>query len=184
MTATPARREDGDAGPPDQLIAELEQALRALDPAVARELCRRVVGPLAGDRSALPARRAMIAQKANIGGRTIYLHTGEFADGRLGEIFVRGWKDGETESALLNCFAIAVSIGLQHGAPADAYVDSFLFTKFAPDGLVRGDHHIKMARSVIDYVARRIAIDYLGRTDLVQAHAQQGPAAGDQQPGV
>ncbi|MFN8638114.1 MAG: vitamin B12-dependent ribonucleotide reductase [Dehalococcoidia bacterium] len=125
-----------------------------------------------GDEERLPARRRGYAQKAKVGGHTIYLHTGEFeaSDGsgrpRLGEIFVSMSKDGAAFRSLMNCFAIAVSIGLQRGVPLEDYVDSFTFTKFEPNGLVTGHDRISMATSIIDYVFRDLAVNYLGRDDL------------------
>ena len=154
--------------------AALEEALRALPRAAAEALYRRAVGPVSGDREALPWRREGTNRNVRVGGRSLYLHTGEFEDGRLGEIFIRVAKDGDTEGAVLNCFAIAVSIGLQHGVPLEAYVRSFLFTRFGAQGLVQGDDEIKAGTSLIDYVFRRLAIDYLDRRDLVQGDADEG----------
>jgi ribonucleoside-diphosphate reductase alpha chain len=126
-----------------------------------------------GSREPLPPRRAGYAQKAKVGGHTIYLHTGDFESvdpdtgrPRLGELFVSMSKDGAAFRSLMNCFAIAVSIGLQHGVPLSAYVDSFVFTKFEPNGIVTGHDRIQMATSIIDYVFRELAISYLGRDDL------------------
>ncbi len=126
-----------------------------------------------GSREPLPPRRRGYAQKAKVGGHTIYLHTGDFESPdpdtgrpRLGELFVSMSKDGAAFRSLMNCFAIAVSIGLQHGVPLSAYVDSFVFTKFEPNGIVTGHDRIKMATSIIDYVFRELAISYLGRDDL------------------
>ncbi|MDG1990758.1 MAG: vitamin B12-dependent ribonucleotide reductase [Dehalococcoidia bacterium] len=125
-----------------------------------------------GSREALPSRRKGYAQKARVGGHSIYLHTGEFealdpnGNQRLGEIFVDMAKDGAAFRSLMNCFAIAVSIGLQHGVPLDAYVDSFVFTKFEPNGIVSGHDRIQMATSIIDYLFRELGVTYLGREDL------------------
>jgi ribonucleoside-diphosphate reductase alpha chain len=126
-----------------------------------------------GAREPLPARRRGYAQKARVGGHSIYLHTGEFAQPdpatgapRLGELFVSMSKEGASFGALMNCFAIAVSIGLQHGVPLDAYVDSFIFQKFEPNGMVNGHDRIRMATSIIDYIFRELAVSYLGREDL------------------
>ena len=134
------------------------------------------LGPLSelrrGREERLPARRRGYAQKAKVGGHTIYLHTGDFeapdASGRprLGEIFVSMSKDGAAFRSLMNCFAIAVSIGLQRGVPLEDYVDSFTFTKFEPNGMVTGHDRISMATSIIDYVFRDLAVNYLSRDDL------------------
>jgi ribonucleoside-diphosphate reductase alpha chain len=133
----------------------------------AEELVR---GLQRGAREKLPARRRGYAQKAKVGGHSIYLHTGEFADRdgdpRLGEIFVSMSKEGAAFGSLMNCFAIAVSIGLQHGVPLSAYVDSFIFQKFEPNGMVVGHDRIHMATSIIDYIFRELAVTYLGRDDL------------------
>jgi len=133
----------------------------------AEELVR---GLSRGQREKLPARRHGYAQKAKVGGHSIYLHTGEFAaeDGtpRLGEIFVSMSKEGAAFGSLMNCFAIAVSIGLQHGVPLGAYVDSFIFQKFEPNGMVVGHDRIRMATSIIDYLFRELAVTYLGREEL------------------
>jgi ribonucleoside-diphosphate reductase alpha chain len=156
---------------PELAVEEAERILRALPTRDAREVVRRAVGLLRGERVSLPSRRNGFAQKARVGGHTIYLHTGEFEDGSLGELFISMSKDGAAFRSLMNCFAIAVSIGLQHGVPLEAYVDSFLFTKFEPNGMVTGNDRIHMATSIIDYVFRELAITYLGRDDV--AHMGQ-----------
>ena len=164
--------EDGDGPEADApalssagALAEAERILSALPTRDARELVRRI-GLLRGERVSLPSRRNGFAQKARVGGHTIYLHTGQFEDGSLGELFISMSKDGAAFRSLMNCFAIAVSIGLQHGVPLEAYVDSFLFTKFEPNGMVTGNDRIQMATSIIDYVFRELAVTYLGRDDL------------------
>ncbi len=121
----------------------------------------------------LPNRRGGYTQKAKIGGHTVFLRTGEYEDGTLGEIFIDMHKEGAGFRSLLNCFAIAVSLGLQYGVPLEEFVDSFIFTKFEPSGPVTGNDHIRYATSVIDYIFRELAITYLGRTDL----AHEVPAA-------
>ncbi|MBK6910554.1 MAG: vitamin B12-dependent ribonucleotide reductase [bacterium] len=126
-------------------------------------------------RRRLPDRRYGYTQKARIGGHKIYLRTGEYEDGTLGEIFLDMHKEGASFRSLMNCFAIAVSLGLQHGVPLDEYVDAFVFTRFDPNGPVGGNDHIKYATSVIDYVFRELAISYLERHDLahvVDAHTE------------
>ncbi len=151
---------------PKQALDEVERLIQTLPREDARVLARRLVGLQRGEREPLPSRRPGFAQKAKVGGHTIYLHTGEFEDARLGEIFISMSKDGAAFRSLMNCFAIAVSIGLQHGVPLEAYVDSFLFTKFEPNGIVTGNDRIHMATSIIDYVFRELAVSYLGRGDL------------------
>jgi ribonucleoside-diphosphate reductase alpha chain len=126
-------------------------------------------------RRRLPDRRRGYTQKARIGGHKIYLRTGDYQDGSLGEIFLDMHKEGASFRSLMNCFAIAVSLGLQHGVPLDEYVDAFVFTRFDPNGPVGGNDHIKYATSVIDYVFRELAITYLDRHDLahvVDAHTE------------
>ena len=162
---------DAAALSPEHAVEEAERILRALPTRDAREVVRRAVGLLRGERVSLPSRRNGFAQKARVGGHTIYLHTGEFEDGSLGELFISMSKDGAAFRSLMNCFAIAVSIGLQHGVPLEAYVDSFLFTKFEPNGMVTGNDRIHMATSIIDYVFRELAITYLDRTEV--AHMGQ-----------
>ena len=118
------------------------------------------------DRKTLPNRRRGFTQKARIGGHKIYLHTGEYKDGSLGEIFLDMNKEGATLGGIMNCFAIAVSLGLQHGVPLGKYVDAFTFTKFEPAGMVDGSEFIKMSTSPLDYIFRELAIRYDGRDDL------------------
>ena len=122
----------------------------------------------AAKRHKLPERRSGYTQKANIGGHKIYLRTGEYNDGELGEIFLDMHKEGAAFRSLMNCFAIAISLGLQYGVPLDEYVDAFIFTRFEPNGFVQGNPHIKMSTSVIDYIFRELAISYLGRMELAQ----------------
>jgi ribonucleoside-diphosphate reductase alpha chain len=118
-------------------------------------------------RKRLPEKRKGFTQKAKVGGHTIFVRTGEYGDGTLGEIFVDMHKEGASFRSLLNCFAIAVSIGLQYGVPLDEFVEKFIFTRFEPSGMV--DHpNIKNSTSVIDYIFRLLALEYLDREDLVQ----------------
>jgi len=117
-------------------------------------------------RRRLPDRRSGYTQKARIGPHKIYLRTGEYEDGTLGEIFLDMHKEGAAFRSMTNCFAIAISLGLQHGVPLDEYVDAFLFTRFEPNGMVQGNPHIKMSTSLIDYIFRELAITYLGRHEL------------------
>jgi ribonucleoside-diphosphate reductase alpha chain len=129
------------------------------------------------ERRKLPERRKGYTQKAAVGGHKVYLRTGEYEDGRLGEIFVDMHKEGAAFRSLMNNFAIAVSIGLQYGVPLEEYVDAFTFTRFEPSGLVEGNEAIKMSTSILDYIFRELAISYLGRNDL--AHAEIGDLRSD-----
>ena len=121
-----------------------------------------------GLRKPLPSRRAGYTQKAKIGGHSIFIRTGEYEDGSLGEIFLDMHKEGAAFRSLLNSFAIAVSLGLQYGVPLDEYVDAFTFSRFEPNGVVKDHDYIKIATSVIDYIFRDLAISYLKRSDLGQ----------------
>ncbi len=118
------------------------------------------------EREKLPHRRKGYTQKAVVGGHKVYLRTGEYDDGRIGEIFIDMHKEGAAFRSLMNNFAIAISLGLQYGVPLDEYVDSFTFTRFEPAGLVQGNDTIKNATSVLDYIFRELAISYLERNDL------------------
>ena len=114
----------------------------------------------------MPDRRKGYIQKAAIGGHKIYLHTGEYDDGKIGEIFIDTNKEGELVKALTNNFAIAISLGLQYGVPLEEFVDAFLDTKFEPSGKVYGNDRILSATSILDYIFRELAISYLGKEDL------------------
>jgi ribonucleoside-diphosphate reductase alpha chain len=117
-------------------------------------------------RTRMPHRRKGYTQKANVGGHKVYLRTGEYEDGQLGEIFIDMHKEGAGFRAMMNNFAIAVSVGLQYGVPLEEFVDAFTFTKFEPAGMVQGNDSIKNATSVLDYIFRELAVSYLDRTDL------------------
>ena len=114
----------------------------------------------------MPDRRKGYIQKAQIGDHKVYLHTGEYDDGKIGEIFIDTNKEGELVKAMMNNFAIAISLGLQYGVPLDEYVDAFIDTKFEPSGKVIGNDRILSASSILDYVFRELAISYLGREEL------------------
>ena len=118
------------------------------------------------DRSKMPDRRKGYIQKVSIGDHKIYLHTGEYNDGKVGEIFIDMNKEGELVKALMNNFAIAISLGLQYGVPLDEFVDAFIETKFEPSGEIKGNDRILNASSILDYIFRELAISYLGREDL------------------
>ncbi len=114
----------------------------------------------------MPDRRKGYIQKISIGNHKIYLHTGEYDDGKVGEIFIDMNKEGELVKALMNNFAIAISLGLQYGVPLDEFVDAFIETKFEPSGEIKGNDRILSASSILDYIFRELAISYLGREDL------------------
>jgi ribonucleoside-diphosphate reductase alpha chain len=118
------------------------------------------------DRSKMPDRRKGYIQKVTIGNHKIYLHTGEYDDGKVGEIFIDMNKEGELVRSLMNNFAIAISLGLQYGVPLDEFVDAFIETKFEPSGEIKGNDRILNASSILDYIFRELAISYLGREDL------------------
>jgi ribonucleoside-diphosphate reductase alpha chain len=118
------------------------------------------------EREKMPQRRKGYTQKATVGGHKVYLRTGEYADGSLGEIFIDMHKEGAGFRAMMNNFAIAVSVGLQYGVPLEEFVDAFTFTKFEPAGMVQGNDSIKQATSILDYIFRELAVSYLDRTDL------------------
>ncbi|MDR0502400.1 MAG: vitamin B12-dependent ribonucleotide reductase, partial [Treponema sp.] len=131
-----------------------------------------------GMRKPLPNRRMGYTQKAKIGGHSIFIRTGEYEDGSLGEIFLDMHKEGAAFRSLLNGFAITVSLGLQYGVPLEEYVDAFTFSRFEPNGFVQGHDYVKMATSVIDYVFRDLAISYLKRSDLGQVKPEDLLATG------
>jgi len=121
-------------------------------------------------RTRLPDRRKGYIQKSTVGGHKVYLHTGEFDDGSLGEIFIDMHKEGAAFRSMMNNFAISVSLGLQYGVPLDEYVDAFVFTRFEPAGEVTGNDRITKATSILDYIFRELAVSYLGREDLAEDH--------------
>lgn len=158
----------------DELLAEgivsAEQAVEAMAEALptpdAKPLAQKVVTRYIAQRRRLPNKRGGYIQKAKIGGHNVYLHTGEYQDGTLGEIFIDMHKEGAAFKALTNAFAIAVSLGLQHGVPLTEFVDAFIFNRFEPNGPVIGNDRIKMSTSIIDYIFRDLAVNYLKRDDL------------------
>jgi ribonucleoside-diphosphate reductase alpha chain len=127
----------------------------------------------------LPARRRGFTQEARVAGHKVYLRTGEYDDGKLGEIFIDMHKEGAAFRSMINCFAIAISKGLQYGVPLEEFVDTFTFTRFEPQGMVGGHPNIKMATSIIDYVFRVLGLEYLGRTDLAQVPPELGESDDD-----
>ena len=127
------------------------------------------------DRSKMPDRRKGYIQKVTIGSHKIYLHTGEYDDGKVGEIFIDMNKEGELVKSLMNNFAIAISLGLQYGVPLDEFVDAFIETKFEPSGKIGGNDRILNASSILDYIFRELAISYLGREDLAHTPSIKTP---------
>jgi ribonucleoside-diphosphate reductase alpha chain len=133
----------------------------------------------AARRRELPPRRAGYTQKAAVGGHRLYLRTGEYDDGTLGEVFVALHKEGAAFRGLMDNFAIAVSLGLQHGVPLEAYVEAFTFTRFGPAGAVEGDPAVANATSLLDYTFRHLAANYLGRRDIPDAEAEEADTVGN-----
>ena len=134
----------------------------------AEKITERVLVRYLAKRRPLPARRNGYTQKAVIGGHKLYLRTGEYEDGTVGEIFLDMHKEGAAFRSLMNCFAIAISLGLQHGVPLEEFVEAFVFTRFEPNGPVKLNDRIKMSTSIIDYIFRELAVTYLDRYDLAQ----------------
>ncbi|HUS95478.1 MAG TPA: vitamin B12-dependent ribonucleotide reductase, partial [Hyphomicrobiaceae bacterium] len=157
----------------DEAISELTSdnpaTVRAA--AAAEKIIERII-ERERERERLPGRRKGYTQKAVVGGHKVYLTTGEYEDGRIGEIFIDMHKEGAAFRSLMNNFAIAISLGLQYGVPLEEYVDAFTFTRFEPAGLVQGNDTIKNATSVLDYIFRELAVSYLARNDL--AHVEPG----------
>ena len=147
-----------------------EETAAAQDKVV--ETAERIVHKYVAKRRRLPHRRSGYTQKVKIGGQSVYLRTGEYENGQLGEIFIDMHREGAAFRSLTNCFAIAISLGLQHGVPLEEFVDAFTFTKFEPSGVVSGSPHIKMTTSVIDFIFRELAVTYLGREDLAHVKAE------------
>ncbi len=132
----------------------------------------------AAKRHELPARRQGYTQKAAVGGHKLYLRTGEYADGRLGEIFIGLHKEGAAFRGLMDAFAIATSLGLQYGVPLSEFVEAFTFTRFGPSGTVEGDPAVERATSLLDYVFRNLAANYLGRADIAAAEDEEADTVG------
>ncbi len=146
---------------------EAEEETRAPAPTAAAASTA-MAAPAPIERRRLPERRKGYIQKATVGGHKVYLHTGEYDDGALGEIFIDLHKEGAAFRSLMNNFAISISIGLQYGVPLEEYCDAFLFTRFEPAGEVKGNDTIRHATSILDYIFRELAVSYLGRGDLAQ----------------
>ena len=131
-----------------------------------------------GERVRLPKKRRGVTQEARIGGHKVYLRTGEYNDGTLGEIFIDMHKEGAAFRSVMNCLAMSVSLGLQYGVPLSVYVDQFTFTRFEPQGVVEGHDNIKLATSIIDYIFRSLGIEYLRRYDLAHVRPEESPTRG------
>jgi ribonucleoside-diphosphate reductase alpha chain len=123
----------------------------------------------------LPKKRSGFTQEARVGGHKIFLRTGEYEDGTLGEIFIDMHKEGAAFRSLMNCFAMSVSIGLQYGVPLDTYVEQFTFTRFEPQGLVEGHPYVKFGTSIVDYLFRVLGVEYLHRYDLAHVKPDEHP---------
>jgi ribonucleoside-diphosphate reductase alpha chain len=168
-----------------QLVADDEdeaedaiEAMRASEPAqvrasvMAERIVERIVERTVRSREKMPNRRKGYTQKAIVGGHKVYLRTGEYDDGRIGEIFIDMHKEGSAFRALMDSFSIAVSVGLQYGVPLEEFVDAFVFTKFEPAGMVIGNEAIKNATSILDYIFRELAVSYLARHDLAHVNPE------------
>ncbi|MBT6414864.1 vitamin B12-dependent ribonucleotide reductase, partial [Candidatus Puniceispirillum sp.] len=147
----------------DEAVAALATPMAAAAPQVIEKVVERIVR---AERDRLPDRRKGYTQKASVGGHKVYLRTGEYENGRIGEVFIDMHKEGAAFRSLMNNFAIAVSIGLQYGVPLEEFVEAFTFTRFEPQGIVTGNDAIKMSTSILDYTFRELAISYLDRHDL------------------
>ncbi len=150
----------------DAMEEMLEKPTAARVPLITEKIVERVIERTVREREKLPERRKGYTQKAIVGGHKVYLRTGEYDDGRLGEIFIDMHKEGAAFGAMMNNFAISISQGLQYGVPLDKYIEAFTFTRFEPAGTVQGNDAIKNATSILDYVFRELAVSYMGRHDL------------------
>jgi len=157
----------------DELLEEVNKRVQASPDTKLKRALSRIV-----ERKTLPAKRRGYTIKSKVGGQAVFLRTGEYSDGTLGEIFIDMAKEGATMRSLLNCFAISISIGLQYGVPLEEFVDKFIFTRFEPAGMVEHPN-IKNATSIVDYIFRALGYEYLGRTDLVHVQAPIGNAGLD-----
>ena len=145
----------------DELLDEVSKRMQSSPDTVLKGRLAKIV-----ERKKLPAKRRGFTQKAKINGQALFLRTGEYGDGTVGEIFIDMAKEGATVRSMLNCFAIAISIGLQYGVPLEEFVEKFVFTRFEPSGMVEHPN-IKSTTSIIDFIFRSMAYEYLGRNDLV-----------------
>ena len=166
---------DDDEAEDDVVEAFLDKPQAARTSALAERVVEKVVERMVimREREKLPDRRKGYTQKAVVGGHKLYLRTGEYDDGRIGEIFIDMHKEGAALRSLVNNFAIAISLGLQFGVPLEEYVDAFTFTRFEPSGPVQGNDSIKYATSILDYIFRELAVSYLERFDLAHIDPSQ-----------
>ncbi len=154
----------------EDVVEEIEEEKKEND---IIKVAERIIHRYIAKRRRLPDRRTGYTQKAKIGGQTVYIRTGEYENGQLGEIFLDMHREGAAVRSLLNNFAIAISLGLQHGVPLEEFVDAFVFTRFEPSGMVTGNNRIKMATSIIDYIFRELAVTYLERNDLSHVDSEE-----------
>jgi ribonucleoside-diphosphate reductase alpha chain len=152
---------------------ELEEFLEEKERNDIVKVAEKIIHRYIAKRRRLPDRRQGYTQKAKINGQSVYIRTGEYENGQIGEIFIDMHREGAAFRSLLNCFAISISLGLQHGVPLEEFVDAFVFTRFEPSGIVTGNDRIKMATSVIDYIFRELAVTYLGRNDLAHVDPEE-----------
>jgi len=157
-TSTPAEKQE--------IIKDLIHSAAQSDPAPVKGVAAVKDSKFFNGRKKMPDRRKGYIQKSEIGGHKVYLHIGEYDDGKVGEIFIDTNKEGELVKSLMNNFAIAISLGLQYGVPLEEYVDAFIDTKFEPSGKIAGNDRILSATSILDYIFRELAISYLNREDL------------------
>lgn len=152
---------------------EIEALMEEKDKNDIVKVAEKIIHRYIAKRRRLPDRRSGYTQKAKINGQSVYIRTGEYDNGQIGEIFIDMHREGAAFRSLLNCFAISISLGLQHGVPLEEFVDAFVFTRFEPSGMVTGNERIKMTTSVIDYIFRELAVTYLGRNDLAHVEAEE-----------
>ncbi|MGB3027647.1 vitamin B12-dependent ribonucleotide reductase [Paradevosia shaoguanensis] len=168
---------DDDEEEDDAVEALVAQNAAARVPVIAEKIVERIIERTVREREKMPDRRKGYTQKAVVGGHKVYVRTGEYDDGRLGEIFIDMHKEGAAFRAMMNNFAIAISLGLQYGVPLDEYVEAFTFTRFEPAGMVMGNDRIKNATSILDYVFRELAVSYLDRDDLAHVNPEGPPTS-------
>jgi ribonucleoside-diphosphate reductase alpha chain len=159
----------------DDQKADKKAGSKETIPSPARDVAVRPTGL----RVRLPTKRTGFTQEARVGGHKVFLRTGEFEDGTLGEIFIDMHKEGAAFRSLMNCFAMAVSIGLQYGVPLETYVEQYTFTRFEPHGVVQGHSNIKFATSIVDYIFRVLGVEYLKRYDFAQVKPVETPSIDD-----
>src|SRR6476620_5981870 len=160
----------------DEVESFLEKPMAARAAALSERVVEKIVERITilRERERMPDRRKGYTQKAVVGGHKVYLRTGEYDDGRIGEIFIDMHKEGAALRSIINNFAIAISLGLQYGVPLEEYVDAFTFTRFEPAGPVQGNDSIKYATSILDYVFRELAVSYMSRFDLAHVDPSEG----------